>query len=47
MNFVFKDEKKDDDTGKMKVFYDKLAYFYLEMPKFQKTESELVTVYDK
>ncbi len=70
LNFVFKDEKKDDDTGEMKVvnefsdddlfhivtltdkntgkvFYDKLVYFYLEMPKFQKTEDELVTMYDK
>ena len=29
------------------VFYDKLTYVYLEMPKFNKTESELVSMYDK
>ncbi len=29
------------------VFYDKLLLIYLEMPKFQKTEDELVTTYDK
>ena len=35
----------DISTGK--VFYRKLAYLYLEMPKFSKTETELVTMYDK
>lgn len=35
----------DLSTGK--VFYNKLVYLYLEMPKFNKTESELVTMYDK
>ena len=35
----------DISTGK--VFYRKLAYLYLEMPKFSKTESQLVTMYDK
>lgn len=30
-----------------KVFYDKLTYFYVEIPKFDKTEAELVTMYDK
>ena len=29
------------------VFYDKLTYIYLEMPKFQKTETELKTRFDK
>jgi len=29
------------------VFYDKLNYIYLEMPKFQKTEKELETRFDK
>ena len=28
-------------------FYDKLTYIYLEMPKFRKTEDELVTMTDK
>ncbi len=30
-----------------KVFYDKLTYIYLEMPKFQKTEKEMETRFDK
>ena len=69
LNFVFKDEEKDE-TGELKtvnefsdddlfhvvmltdlttgkVFYKKLVYLYLEMPKFSKTESELETMYDK
>ena len=29
------------------VFYDKLTFIYLEMPKFNKTEKELVTRFDK
>lgn len=29
------------------VFYDKLTYLYVEIPKFDKKESELVTMYDK
>lgn len=29
------------------VFYDKLTYIYVEIPKFDKMESELVTMYDK
>ena len=29
------------------VFYDKLMYIYVEIPKFDKMESELVTMYDK
>ena len=57
LDFVF-DEDKDDkeyyhhvvklmDVNKKEVFYDKLTYIYLEMPKFQKTEAELVTMADK
>ena len=30
-----------------KVFYDKLTYIYVEIPKFDKTEDQLVTMYDK
>lgn len=30
-----------------KVFYNKLNYIYLEMPKFEKTEKELETHFDK
>ncbi len=29
------------------VFYDKLTYIYLEMPKFNKSEKELETRFDK
>ena len=29
------------------VFYDKLTYIYVEIPKFDKKESELDTMYDK
>jgi len=29
------------DCDKKEVFYDKLTYYYLEMPKFRKTEKEL------
>ena len=57
LNFVF-DEDKDDanyyhhvvqlmDVNKKEVFYDKLTYIYLEMPKFTKTEDELVDLTDK
>ncbi|MBR6319534.1 MAG: Rpn family recombination-promoting nuclease/putative transposase, partial [Prevotella sp.] len=35
------------DINKKEVFYDKLTYIYLEMPKFQKTEAELETMADK
>ena len=57
LDFVF-DEDKDDtnyyhhtvqlmDVNKKEVFYDKLTYVYLEMPKFNKTEDELETMFDK
>ena len=57
LDFVF-DEDKDDkeyyhhtvqlmDVNKKEVFYDKLTYIYLEMPKFHKTEEELETMTDK
>jgi predicted transposase/invertase (TIGR01784 family) len=35
----------DTETGK--VFYDKLTYVYLELPKFTKKEDELDTLMDK
>ena len=57
LNFVFPGGEYDPDcfhhevklmdtTGKH-VFYDKLTYVYLEMPKFKKREDELLTMYDK
>lgn len=40
-------EVKLIDTRTKEVFYDKLTFIYLEMPKFDKTENELVTMFDK
>jgi len=57
LNFVFPDDEYSDDSLvheiKLKdvednhVFYDKLTFIYLEMPKFQKREDELETMFDK
>lgn len=57
LDFVF-DEDKDEpqkyrydvklaDIETNKVFYNKLTFVYLEMPKFNKTIDELVTRFDK
>ena len=55
LNFVF-DDKDDEyfhhevklvDLHTQEVFYDKLTFVYLEMPKFNKQENELVTMFDK
>lgn len=35
------------DKKSRRVFYDKLTYIYLEMPKFKKTEDELQSDFDK
>lgn len=40
-------EIKLTDVEDKYVFYDKLTYIYLEMPKFNKAENELVTMFDK
>ena len=57
LNFVFEENRSDAnyyhrevklmDTSKKTVFYDKLTYIYLEMPKFNKSEDELETHFDK
>ena len=57
LNFTFPDDEYPADSYvhevKLKdnednhIFYYKLTFFYLEMPKFTKTESELVTMFDK
>ena len=57
LNFVFPGDEYDKDcfhhevklmdVEDKHVFYDKLTYVYLEMPKFKKTEDELVSMYDK
>ena len=43
----FHHEVKLMDVEDKHVFYDKLTYVYLEMPKFNKTEDQLVSMYDK
>lgn len=40
-------EVKLMDTVTKEVFYDKLTFIYLEMPKFTKKEDELETLFDK
>lgn len=55
LDFVMDDDKNSTDfchyvqlkDQANRVFYDKLLLIYLEMPKFQKTEDELETTYDK
>ena len=57
LNFIFPGDEYDKDcfhhevklidVEDKHVFYDKLTYVYLEMPKFNKTEVELVSMYDK
>jgi predicted transposase/invertase (TIGR01784 family) len=55
LDFVF-DDHKDDETllhtvelkdQQCKVFYDKLKFIYLELPKFQKSLDELESHFDK
>jgi len=57
LDFVFEEDKDSTeyyhhevklmDTRQKEVFYDKLTFIYLEMPKFNKTEAELETHFDK
>jgi len=57
LDFVFDEDKNDQnkfrydikltDTETKEVFYDKLTFIYLEMPKFNKTVDELETRFDK
>ncbi|MCL2434579.1 MAG: Rpn family recombination-promoting nuclease/putative transposase [Lentimicrobiaceae bacterium] len=57
LNFVFEEDKKKphkyrydimlSDIETHKVFYDKLTFTYLEMPKFTKEVDELKTHFDK
>ncbi len=44
---IFHHEVQLFDKNTQKVFYDKLTYIYLEMPKFTKTEEQLKTHFDK
>ncbi len=57
LDFVFDDDKNNpdkylyhvklSDIHTHKVFYDKLTFIYLEMPKFNKTLDELDSKFDK
>ena len=43
----YRHEIKLEDVEDHHVFYDKLTFVYLEMPKFNKTENELTTMFEK
>lgn len=55
LDFVFAEDENDTEVlhsirlkdQANRVFFDKLTFIYLEMPKFNKTEDELETVFDK
>ncbi|ANQ52022.1 PD-(D/E)XK nuclease family transposase [Flammeovirga sp. MY04] len=53
MDFIFDEQEKDFHhiiqlkDQKNQVFYDKLKFVYLELPKFRKQESELNSNFDK
>ncbi|HBX53196.1 MAG: hypothetical protein A2275_14725 [Bacteroidetes bacterium RIFOXYA12_FULL_35_11] len=57
LDFIFDENKASKDyfhwevklmeTTKKAVFFDKLTYIYLEMPKFTKKENELKTKFEK
>ena len=57
LDFVFPDNEYPDDSFRHEVklmdvednhvFYDKLTFVYLEMPKFSKGEHQLSTMFDK
>ncbi len=55
LDFVFDDHKKEEEllhivelkNQRCEVFYDKLKFVYLELPKFKKKEEELETHFDK
>jgi predicted transposase/invertase (TIGR01784 family) len=57
LNFVFEEDKNDPDKYRYdvmltdidthKIFYDKLTFIYLEVPKFTKEADELDTRFEK
>ena len=57
LDFIFEEDKADadkmlykiklTDIETQRIFYDKLTYVYLEMPKFRKTEDQLETRFDQ
>lgn len=55
LDFIFDEHKSEADllhivelkNQRCEVFYDKLKFVYIELPKFTKTEEELETQFDK
>lgn len=55
LDFIFDDHKNEEEllhivelkNQRCEVFYDKLKFVYLELPKFDKKEEELETHFDK
>ena len=55
LDFIFDDHKEQEDfyhlielkNQRCQVFYDKLKYIYIELPKFTKREEDLATNFDK
>jgi predicted transposase/invertase (TIGR01784 family) len=55
LDFIFSEDKHDNEvlhTVQLKnqknvIFFDKLTYIYLELPKFNKTEDDLKSSFDK
>ncbi len=55
LDFIFEEDKNDIEylhevklrDEKNQVFYDKLTFVYIEMPKFNKNEENLITHFDK
>ena len=55
LDFTFDETRKDTQLlhhvelkdQNNKIFYDKLKFIYIELPKFSKTENELTTQFDK
>lgn len=55
LDFVFDDHKTDQEllhtvelkNQRCEIFYDKLKFIYIELPKFKKQEDELETQFDK
>ena len=57
LNFVFDEDKDDEeyyhhevklmDVERKEVFYDKLTFIYLEMPKFRKDITDAGTMFEK
>ncbi len=55
LDFIFDEDKESDEiihfvelkNQRNEVFYDKLKFIYIELPKFKKQEAELETHFDK